>query len=164
MSFARTLFSYFEDTYENLESLPEFASAEEAVAGKNGIAFTPGDIYFCIAKHQNGSVKNSNSYPVVFSFGDSSFKMESYEYQGYTIGNQMPSASISKIYGSNNNENWTEVTMPDTRYWKYYKFLFVGSETNLYANMGLNYLNFTGTKYNRVEVNVNGELINGTSD
>lgn len=144
--------------YEYLNTLPTYASATEGEAGINGISFSPSAMYFCVARTLQSTVTNSYDYKVVWYFGGREFKLDTCTYQGYVVNLRTPYASLTQIEGSNDNKTWEVVTAPVNNYYKYYRFTFVGSETNRYAGMGMQYFNLTGNLRKKV-VSTKGEPV-----
>lgn len=144
--------------YEYLNTLPTYANAAQGEAGINGISFTPADMYFCVAKSQNGTIKDYASYPVTWSFGDREFKMDSYSYTGWGANMSHHGAGLTSITASNDGINWETITLPDTQYRKYYRFNWYAPEAGRWGKMGMNYFNFYGTLRKKV-VSTNGEPV-----
>lgn len=144
--------------FEYLNTLPTYANATEGETGINGISFSPGAMYFCVARTVQSTVTNSYDYKVVWQFGGREFKLDTCTYQGYVVNLRTPYASLTQIEGSNDNETWEVVTTPVNNYYRYYRFTFVGSETHKYAGMGMQYFNLTGMLREKV-VSTNGEPV-----
>lgn len=149
---------YYED--ETLASLPTYASAAEATAGKMGISFDPTNIYPMVAKSSNTYLPNSYGFDTIFTF-EYGYILKTWSFSGWVIPNQLPSAGVSSVAGSNDKENWTNISnngSNETLY-KYYRLRLAGSEQWVYSYMGASYFNMNGIKRNRYSREVTPQLI-----
>ena len=154
----KTIPRYLKYNYTHLTTLPTYASAAEGEQGKDGISFTPSAMYFCVARSNRATVTNSYDYKVVWDFGGREFKLTSCTYSGYVVNLRVPYANLNQIEGSNDKEIWDIVTVPSKNFYKFYRFKFVGSETNRYGGMGMEHFNLTGVFRQKI-VSTNDEPV-----
>lgn len=141
--FKHVIYYWFRSEYK--ASLPTYSNEQQAKDGINDISFTPTYFYPVIGKSVNTRVPNSNGTELIFTFTNT-FCLKTWTYNGWVIANQLPTANLKSVTASNDKITWTTISnnSSNTNYYKYYKVLLAGSETNIYANMGINRLNFTG--------------------
>ena len=142
--------NYYWYRIEYKNSLPTYVNEQEAQLGVNDISFTPTYMYPVIAKNQNTRIPNSYGTDVIFTFKNS-FCLKTWSFIGWVIANQLPTANLISVSGSNDKSSWIGLSndSSNTVFYKYYKLTLSGSETHIYSNMGINYLNFTGNLVQR---------------
>lgn len=146
---------YYKYTYQevSLSSLPTYQSADQAAEGINGISFTPTVVYPFIGKSSNTQITNSYNYEIIFTF-KYGYMLKTWSFSGWVIPNQLPSAGVKAMYGSNDQETWTQISnnSSNTTFYTYYKLVLSGSEVGRYGSMGCNYFNMNGIIKYRVSV------------
>lgn len=148
----QTVRKYYKYYYldESLTSLPTYASSTEATVGKMGISFNPTNIYPMVARSNNTYLPNSYGFDTIFTF-EYGYILKTWSFSGWVIPNQLPSAGVVSVAGSNDKENWTNISnngSNETLY-KYYRLRLAGSEQWVYGSMGASYFNMNGLKRNR---------------
>lgn len=137
------IYYWYRIEYKN--SLPIYASELEAHNGVNNISVTPTYIYPVIGQTQATRIPNSNGTDIIFTF-ENTFCLKTWSYTGWVIANQLPSANLKSVSASNDKNTWIGLSnnSSNTIFYKYYKVTIAGSETNIYSQMGIKLIDFTG--------------------